>query len=265
MPKNSSIDIPHVAVTDHYIRAKSRIENKNELVRFLGMKCYNNDKPDARSMARAYLEFYERYEMQTPFLDSATYYLQQLKETVNHDADWIRVLFLQSKFTEIVTRCKQVKAGDIRDAWQAYRIGTAFVKQQQLSQGIAFLEQSVKLKPYGLDFQYKLATAYLDAHQLEKALHTLNFIIGENPRYASAYNQRGYVYLQQQQLPKAMNDFRLSLQLDPDQVQALINLSVAYYQSNQRNLIPALLQRALVIDPRNTQVNAMMNDLQTNH
>jgi hypothetical protein len=265
MPKNSSIDIPHVAVTDHFIRAKPRIENKNELVRFLGMKCYNNDKPDARSMARAYLEFYERYEMQTPFLDSATFYLQQLKESASHDADWIRVLFLQSNYAEIVTRCKQLKANDIRDAWQAYRIGTAFVKQQQFAQGIAFLEQSVKLKPYGLDFQYKLATAYLDAHQFEKALRTLNFIIGENPRYASAYNQRGYVYLQQQQLPKAMNDFQLSLQLDPDQVQALINLSVAYYQSNQRNLIPAILQRALVIDPRNTQVNAMMNDLQTNH
>ncbi len=265
MPKNGSIDIPHVAVTDHFIRSKPRIENKSEIIRFLGMKCYNNENPDARSIARAYLEFFERYESQTPFLDSAEYYLRQIKSIEPSDGDWIRLFFLRIQYPEIVSRCASLKASDIKDAWQAYRIGTAFVKQQQLAKGIAFLEQSVKLKPLGLDFQYKLATAYLDAHNFDNALRNLNFIIRENPRYAAAYNQRGYIYLQQQQLPKAMNDFRLSLQLDPDQVQALINLSVTYYQSNQRNLIPSLLQHALQLDPKNQQVNAMLNDIQQNH
>eukprot|EP01136_Pigoraptor_vietnamica_P014368 Opistho-1_new@56477 len=62
MPRNGSIDIPHVAVTDHYIR-KRPIDDaaKSKITAFLGMKSFNNDNPDAITTARAYMEFYERY------------------------------------------------------------------------------------------------------------------------------------------------------------------------------------------------------------
>ena len=59
MPRNGSIDIPHVAVTDHYIRKRPLAEAEaKKITAFLGMKCYNNDKPDAITTARGFMEFY---------------------------------------------------------------------------------------------------------------------------------------------------------------------------------------------------------------
>src|SRR5690606_16088024 len=53
MPKNGSIDIPHVAVTDHYIRKRPTVPAKEqeEISAFLGLECYNNDNVDAITRA----------------------------------------------------------------------------------------------------------------------------------------------------------------------------------------------------------------------
>lgn len=40
------------------------------------MKCYNNDDVADRTLANAFLEFYERYQPDKKFIDSALYYLE---------------------------------------------------------------------------------------------------------------------------------------------------------------------------------------------
>src|ERR1035437_7058678 len=76
MPHNGSIDIPHVAVTDHFIRKRPIDDTtQKKITAFLGMKCFNNDKPDAITIARGYMEFYERYTPSKGLLDSAIRYL----------------------------------------------------------------------------------------------------------------------------------------------------------------------------------------------
>src|SRR5690606_36184097 len=57
MPRNGSIDIPHVAVTDHYIRRKPEdAQEVSKISAFLELKCFNNDTVDALTTARAYME-----------------------------------------------------------------------------------------------------------------------------------------------------------------------------------------------------------------
>jgi TPR repeat protein len=264
MPKNGSIDIPHVAVTDHFIRRKPILENKNEVVKFISMICYNNDKPDARTRARAFLEFYERYEPAPVFLDSAKMYLQKSGVNIEQDADndLIRVYFLQENYKGLISLVQNKKPSDFIDAWTAYRIGESYLHTQNIPQAVAFLKQAVQLKKYALDFQNKLGKAYLLAKNNAEAKSVFSFIVSENPRNAEAQAGLGYIAMEEKNLQLAKKYLSTSLMLNPDQTQTLINLAVVLYQGNEKSLITPLLLRALNLEPENEQVKAMLKDLQ---
>ncbi|MBU3677830.1 MAG: tetratricopeptide repeat protein, partial [Chitinophagaceae bacterium] len=197
MPKNGSIDIPHVAVTDHRIQKKLSTEKVNEIKRFIGLRCYNNDAVDAHTTAKGYLEFYERFEAQAPFLDSATNWLQRSKK--NEQAtrqERIRIRFLQKNYSAVCEEAKGIKPYEIKDPWTLYRIGESYFKTKQAQQAIAFLNESVKHLPYQLDFQLKLVHAYIQANHWTSAEKTAQFIVGENPQYAGAFAALGLIYMQ---------------------------------------------------------------------
>ena len=107
MPHNGSIDIPHVAVTDHFIR-KRPVEDSQQkkITAFLGMKCFNNDKPDAITTARGFMEFYERYAQSGSLLDSALHYLSlqsELEAAQKQNRDYIRVYYLLKDYPKVVS------------------------------------------------------------------------------------------------------------------------------------------------------------------
>ena len=263
MHKNGSIDIPHVAVTDHFIRKKPLLENRDEVAKFISMICYNNDKLDARTRARAFLEFYERYEPANIFLDSARMYLQKSGVNMDKDADYdlIRIFFLQEKYEQLISLVQNKKPSDFTDAWTAYRIGESYLSTKNSAQAIAYLQQAVRLKKYALDFQNKLGKAYLLSKNLPEAQKVFQFIVSENPRNAEAQAGLGYVAMQEQNLQLAKQYLSTSLVLNPDQAQTIINLAVVFYQSNEKQFIKPLLLHALKLEPDNEQVKAMLIDL----
>ncbi len=263
MPKNGSIDIPHVAVTDHFIRKRPSLENKNEVVKFISMICYNNDKPDTRTRARAFLEFYERYEPAKLFLDSAIAYLEKTGVDIHKDADndLIRIYFLQEKYANVLSLVKDKKASEFNDAWTCYRIGESYLKSENISSAIPYLQQAVSLKKYALDFQNKLGNAYLLAKKTAEAKKVFLFIANENPRNAEAQSGLGYIAMQEQSLPLAKKYLMTSVMLNPDHVQTLVNLAVVFYQSNEKQYIKPILLHALKLEPGNEQVKAMLTDI----
>jgi hypothetical protein len=263
MHKNGSIDIPHVAVTDHFIRKKPILENGDEVAKFISMICYNNDKPDARTRARAFLEFYERYEPSRLFLDSARMYLQKSGVNMDKDVDndLIRIYFLEKKYESIISLVKNKKPTDFSEAWTLYRIGESYLNLNNNALSIAFLRQAVSIKKYALDFQNKLGKAYLLEKNIQEAKKVFLFIVSENPRNAEAQAGLGYVALQEQNLQMAKQYLSTSLMLNPDQAQTIINLAVVFYQSNEKQFIRPLLLHALKLEPDNEQVKAMLIDL----
>lgn len=263
MPKNGSIDIPHVAVTDHYIRKNPSAKVDEKVSQFIGMICYNNAKVDHRTQARSYLEFYERYQPQSYLLDSALFYLKEAGiDESDPDPDLIRTYFLYENYSKILDITKSTQADKVGDAWTAYRIGESYSKLGKLKEAIEYLSRSVTLKPYAPDFKLKLSTAYLAAKNLEQAKKMALEITAENSRYAMAYFNLGYIALQEGQLVLAQNYLQKALTLNPDHTQSLINMAVILYQQNQKkNILPFLL-RALKLDPTNEQVKAMIKDLQ---
>lgn len=264
MPKNGSIDIPHVAVTDHYIRVvKSAATLNRNTGKFIQLKCYNNDAVDLRTKAQGFLEFHERYTPHPSFIDSAIGYLVLSGvDTANTtDPDFIRALFLQDKFSTIITLCKNLNANNLSNAWTAYRIGEAYLQTKQANKAIPFFIRATTIMPYALDFKNKLTAAYLESNHWKEAEQTANEILKENPTYAMAYLNKSYLYMQQKDWQAALLAAQKALLYAPNHVQSLINMAVIQYQMHQtKNILPYLL-RAQKLNPQNEQVQAMIQDL----
>lgn len=265
MPKNGSIDIPHVAVTDHRIRVVKQEVNTvqaKELAHFVRMQCYNNAAPDNRTIAKSFLEFYERYVNSNPFLDSARWYLGQQQITPDQfDHDNIRILFLQEKFQSICDVSKGHTPESMNDAWTSYRIGESYYKINNFNQSSAYFKQACKLMPYAMDFQVKLGTAYVQLNQFNEAKAVFDFVVKENPKIALAWFNLGYIADQQHDITTALQNYTMSLSLNPDHQQSLVNLAVIYYKLQQKEKIKPLLLRALKLDPSNEKIKAMLQSL----
>ena len=92
MPLSGSKDIPHVRIHDHFIRKRPAQVENSASKKFKGLSCINDSKPDSLSIARAYLQQYEKFESNHSYLlDSASSYLKY-----NNHAS------IKAKFHEII-------------------------------------------------------------------------------------------------------------------------------------------------------------------
>jgi Flp pilus assembly protein TadD len=263
MGKNESVDIPHVAVHDHRIVRNIAAVEQSRSDNFVKLTCYNNASPSARASARGYLEFFERYAENPILLDSAQKFLaQDKKQSSIQNQDLIRLAFLRKDYTTVKELASAFAANKITDAWNAYRIGESLGKLGDYNAALPYLQRSTTLQKYNLDFQQKLADCLVALKNLPEAEKVLSFIATENPRRASANVGLAFLAMQKQNFGLAMQLASTAHMLDPDNVQNIINLAVAYYNTNQQNKIKPLLQQALILEPNNVQVQAMLKDLQ---
>ncbi len=265
MPHNGSIDIPHVAVTDHYIRRRPLADaEKTKITAFLGMKCFNNDAVDAITTARAFMEFYERYRQSPALLDSALKYLarQDAEESgPKQSRDYIRAYFLRGDYARVLQYAAALQPASLTDAWTCYRVGEAYMQQHDAAKAQPWYNQAVAIWPYSLDFQNKYGACLLAQHNLPDAEKTFKYILSENPKHAPAAGNLGFIYMQQGQPTLAYEYFMRSIALDPDAAQVLINLAVYYHNNSDLIRCRQVLQHLLKRYPENAQGQAMLADL----
>jgi tetratricopeptide (TPR) repeat protein len=263
MPHNGSIDIPHVAVTDHFIRKRPLADaEKSKITAFLGLKCYNNDAVDAVTTARAFLEFYERYQPSPPLLDSALQYLsRQTKASRLQTEVYIRTYFLKGDYAQVQQYAGSLKQEEVTDPWTCYRIGEAYKQEQDAAKALPWYARAVEIWPYALDFQNKYGACQLALNDLPAAEKTFKFILSENPKHSAAAGNLGYLYLQQAQPSLAYEYLMRSVAADPDATQVLINLAVYYHNANDPARCRLVLTRLLRRHPEHEQARAMLEDL----
>jgi Flp pilus assembly protein TadD len=266
MMHQGSIDIPHVAVTDHYIRRRPMQDTlQKKITAFLGLKCFNNDKVDAITTARAFMEFYERYNPNRGLIDSALYYLslqQEDEANKKQNRDYIRAYFLLNDYSKVVEYGSKLKPADVMDAWAAYRVGDSYYNLQQATAALPWYKQAVAIWPHSLDFQNKYGTCLLAIGNLQEAHEVFSFILSENPNYHSANTNIGYIYLQQGNMTMAYDHLLKAVMLNPDHEQTLINMAVVYHANAQDDKAKMALQHLLKKHPQNQQARAMLLDLQ---
>jgi len=265
MPHNGSIDIPHVAVTDHFIR-KRPVEDsmQQKITAFLGLKCFNNDNPDAIITARGYMEFYERYAQSKGLLDSALYYLgkqNDIETAKKQNRDYIRVYYLLNDFQKAVSYATPIQPAAMNDAWTAYRIGEAYYQLQHPDRALPWYLRATEVWKYSLDFENKYGICLLALNKIPEAQTVFQFVIAENPNHISANTNLGYIYMQQGNSAMAYDYLMRANQLDPDYEQNLINMAVWYHSSNQPDKAKKSLEHLLQKHPSNERAKAMLTDL----
>ncbi len=268
MLHQGSIDIPHVAVTDHYIRKRPLDDTqKKAITAFLGLQCFNNDKPDAITKARGYMEFYERYAPNRPLLDSALAYLnkqQDLEATKKQNRDYIRVYYLLNDYQKVVSYAVQLRPPAINDAWTAYRIGEAYFQLQQPDSALPWYQHATEIWKYSLDFQNKYGICLLALRKLPEAKQVFDFVVSENPDHISANTNLGFIYMQQGQSTMAYDHLMRANHINPDYEQNLINMAVWYHTNNQDDKAKKTVLHLLKKYPYNETGRAMLQDLMRN-
>jgi tetratricopeptide (TPR) repeat protein len=265
MPRNGSIDIPHVAVTDHYIRKRPlNKEEKSAITAFLGLKSYNNANPDLITIARAFMEFYERYNPNVGLIDSALKYLNKaavVEEKEKQQKDFIRAYFLKNDFRKVIYYAKSLAVDQCKDAWTAYRVGESYTKLNQQANALAWYQQAVTLMPNALDFQNKLGVCYAQTNKVLDAEQTFKYVLQQNPKHSSANVNLAYLYMQQNRMVLAFDYLNKAYDLDPDNEQNLFNLAIWYHQSHADTKAAIYLKRILKRAPNNERAKAMLLDL----
>lgn len=266
MPRNGSIDIPHVAVTDHYIRKRPLDDaTKSKITAFLGLKSFNNDSPDAITTARAFMEFFERYNPNKGLIDSALKYLnkeQGREASEKQNRDYIRAYFLLNDFGKVTQYAASLKPESITDAWVCYRIGESYSNTQQAGKALAWYQRAVAIWPQSLDFQNKYGNCLLTLNKVKEAQDVFMYILKENPDYLSANVNLGFIYMQQGNKTMSYDYLMRALKLNPDYEQTLINLAVWQHNNGNDGNAKKYLLHLLKKHPQNEQAKAMLADIQ---
>jgi hypothetical protein len=256
MPRSSAIDIPHVTITDHYIRVVHPEKDNGAIGvgKFKGLSCINEKHPDALMMARAYLFFYDKFEHQQENLDSAYKYLEKINQQ-QHPAEFIYYYFVRKDYSSII---KLISAGDLqlKDPVSNYQTGQAYFNTGQLKSAISYMKRAVQLQPYNLDYRIRLATIYTLDHDFFKATKELDFVIIENQKLPAAWNGKAFIDLATNKIPEADQHLKKALSLDPDFEPAHINLVKYYIAQNKFKEARLEINKILTRNPNSTDARA---------
>lgn len=262
MPRNGTVDIPHVTVHDHFIRipAVSLTVNRNK--RFAGLYCVNNPATDALSRIQAFLNYYEKFEAGTIALDTAAFYLSVSQKSTDWLETQVHYLYLKNDFAGIAAATSFVQAQTLTDAWLAYRIGQSHQNLGDIQKAEVFFRKACSLSPDNLDFADKLGSVLVIQAKTEEGISVLESCLQKNPLQESVLTNLGFACLQTGNTQKAENCYKQALQLNPDFEQALFNLAALCNLKGDKASAKKYLSRILSVNPSNKDVAELIKQLQ---
>ena len=223
MPRSSSVDIPHVTITDHDIRIVK--EKPKDYVpgvgKFKGLECLNNSNPDMITIAKAYMYFYEKFEHKAYNLDSAFKYLKHYSTTAQPEA-YICYYYLREDFKS-VPGIATSKPDGFKDALTNYQVGKSFLNLNMPSQALHYFQAAANIEPYNLEYRNQLGVNYSIMNNFMSAKREFQFTITENPEFYKGWNGLTFISMAQNNVAEAKSSNERSLALDPDNEAALLN------------------------------------------
>ncbi len=265
MPASGSEDIPHVTITDHFIRSPgsqlSEVITPSSDADLVRMASLIDESPTEREIAEGYMTYYETITNAPGFLDSAAVYLRSADRAgENVDEELIRMHFLRQEPTSVLRIARKID-GEL-DAWTAYRIGESYLSEQMPEQAVNYLSQALQAAPEHLRFMVRLGVAFSESGRISEALSTFGEALRRNPKQADAYNNRGYAHVLDRNFSAAEEDFKAAIALDPDLELALANLASLYFNTNRLQESRMYIQRLIQIDPVNLQYRRLWELIQ---
>ncbi|MCS6917121.1 MAG: tetratricopeptide repeat protein [Chitinophagales bacterium] len=258
MPVSETLDIPHVTVHDHRIRIPLSPQQKDQILQFVHLECLTTDKPSPLLMAQGYLQAYEAFAEQSFLLDSADFFLRQVKkkDEVYYQA-LLRLAFLKKDYEKVVQAAAGLK-GKTTDAWTAYRLGEAYYQLGRFAEATAHFRQAVQTDSLNVQFLNKYGSSLMAEQNLPEARQVFHRMVSLNDRYAPGWGNLGYVLFLQQQPGQGRACILRALELDPDYEQAWINLAAIDLAEGKTEEARRHLMRVLQINPQHEQAKVAL-------
>lgn len=262
MPNSGTLDIPHIQITDHFIRVTERDrprlseEEFEEQTRFIRMASLIDPNPSDLDLALGFMSYFEKITNRPEMLEQASKALQRARKVEteqNLESAYMRLWYLQGNFSAIRRALREHPDYSTQDAWTNMRIGEAFAVQGSFLSAMQYLELAVKAAPEHLRFMTVLASIYSELGTIDQALTLYDRILEANPKHETAVNNRGYANLMSGNFVSAEIDFKRAIELNPDAEMALANLASLYLNTNRQAMAIPLAQRLLSLDPENPQ------------
>lgn len=261
MPVSGSSDIPHVRITDHFIRRPDReavrlvgAEEFEDQKRFVRLASLIAENPPPGEIALGYMTYFEEVTNHPGFLDSAAVLLEKARREdpgADLGAALVRLHFLRGDHVAVVGQARSMAA--MPDAWTAYRIGEAFLTLNAPQEAIAYLEDALAMAPAHLRFMSRLASGYSQAGRQAEAITLFDRILDANPKQAGALSDRGFAHVLSQNAEAAEADFLAALALDPDLEMGLANLASLYFNTGRADRARPYARRLVALDPANAR------------
>jgi tetratricopeptide (TPR) repeat protein len=256
MPRTGSIDIPHVTITDHYIRKdygggnNLTVEEVDNVRRFLGLECLTEESPSLHNRVEAYLDFYEKYSAQAYVLDSAFSYLKQISSTDAHYLPLaVHYWYLMGNYQEITKLTNQFKPAQTKDKWMAYRVGESHFRLGNLSVAQGYFNRAVELEPFNLDLLNKKASTLAMDGQNGEAKKVYEQMLGLYPKSKEALTNLAYLNMLEFSWAKADTLLGKALGLDPDYEQALLNRTILYIEIREKEKARIWADKLMKVNP----------------
>lgn len=262
MPKSTSIDIPHVSITDHKIQIPISDTTISKIKEFIGLVCLTNENPSHNTIAKGYLAYYEKFGFKPFALDSAERYLFVVGRHARPLQELIHLYYLRNDMDKIITFASNFNVDSISDSWTSYRIGEAYYQLGKYENALKYFKKAVELKPYHLDFLNKLGSTYMQLGDLQKAKNTFELITTENSKYVPALSNLGYLYLILNKPNAAKKLYDKAIMLDPDYEPALLNLAGWNLYHDRFKEANIILLRVLQINPENKRAKQVLKQIQ---
>jgi tetratricopeptide (TPR) repeat protein len=269
MPEAGSTDIPHIRITDHYIRKPAPevalTEQEMEAQReFLRLQSLVDPNPTPADRAEGFLSYYERVTDRPGMLDSAAVLLRQAR-TVDPTVDigqlQVRLWYLQEDYSRIRGFIRENPPDDLQDAWTQYRIGEAFAQSGDVGLAINHFSEAVSLAPANIQYRERLGRAYVSVGDIEEAIHQYDAVLALHPRHDVALNNRGYARLLMGEMDGAESDYAQAAALNPDNEVALASLASIYFNTGRFEEAKQITRRLMRMSPGNMDYERLWDAL----
>ncbi len=273
MPFSSSTDIPHVQVTDHFIRKPISETEIEKIKTFVGIACINNPAPSDFAKGNAFINYFEKSGFASFALDSAKKYFSDLtKEEIQRNFHaLVHIYFLEKNYRQVVHYAEQwgevlnhlkTKSYSNADAWTCYRVGEGYANTGNSKKAVEFYERAVELAPFNLDFQNVYASQLMEENEMGKAEQVLKFILNEFPGNAKALLNLGFLKLTVYgDTASARQNYEKALLLDPDYLQAWYNIAGLYIYRKDFSSAKKMLNEILRKNPEEEKAKMIIKNL----
>jgi tetratricopeptide (TPR) repeat protein/ADP-heptose:LPS heptosyltransferase len=116
-----------------------------------------------------------------------------------------------------------------------YKLGTVYLYQDKLNDGIQLIKKSLEANPYQPDVLNNYAVALLNNNQPQEALVAIKKSIQLKPNYIDAYYHQGLIYKSLGLYDEALKAYQKTIQLMPSHENAILNIAAIYIRLEKYN------------------------------